>query len=311
MTPHDTLHDRLADVAAALATPVPEGTQVRRSAVRHRTQRRVVAGTMVTLAMAGIAVAASTMTGPRDASLAPPATPFPSVTSAPTEPSPEPSMSATRSENTTPTETESVGAPPLTREEAQRVVADLRFPVEEEWIPDEVTPVTEIDEPIWAALGCPDVPFGGDALAARTLHHSEVDWESLRQVVVYEDAAQAADAFADLRSHMRTCHAQPVVEDVGGETWTTTMVGGQLELGDESFWVGEDMRVTASDGDAPPDRVGQEQIYTHANLLALDDNVIVSIWSPAYRADGRTRFVQEASEEFEAFQPRYEEVRRP
>src|SRR5690349_2957818 len=91
MNPLDTLHDRLADAADAAHPPVPDATAVRRSAVRHRTQRRVLGGSAVLVAVAAVAVAGSTLLAPRTTSIAP-ATPSPTATAAPTQdPSPEPS----------------------------------------------------------------------------------------------------------------------------------------------------------------------------------------------------------------------------
>ncbi len=65
------------------------------------------------------------------------------------------------------------------------------------------------------------------------------------------------------------------------------MVGGQLELADESFWVAEDMRITGTDD---PDRLGQEQSDTSADPLVLDGNAVVSVLSPAWEDEGRQRF---------------------
>ena len=300
----DTLRDRLADLAGTAAGDVPDGREVRRGAQRDRARRRAVA------AVAGLAVVAAVALGgtllPRTTSTAP-ATPSPSPTTSveTTGPAPSPTVTgATTAPPTTAATTGTTTAPPLTREAAAAVVGELRFPAEADWRPAPDTPVLDDADPVWTALACPGVAVAPDPLAVRHVEYLLVDVAEERQVVVFEDAASAAAAFADLRGRMRACHAAPAVEVVGDETWTTTIVGGQLELGEESFWVAEDTRITGGHRD------GQQQTGTSADLLVLDDNVVVSILSPAWSDDGRAAFVAAASAEWEAFRPAYEAVRR-
>jgi hypothetical protein len=308
MTRHlDDLLDRAGRDDAPLVPPA----QARADAVRHRTRRRLSATAAVAVVVAGVAVAGQSVLGPRPAPVVP-ATPSPTATAAPSPtdtaapaPTTEPAPATT---SPPPTTSEPSGPPPLTADEAREEVARLRFPVEARWeAADDVGP-TESRETSWWVVGCDPVPFTGDPLAWRTGHYAGPDVSVQRQIVVYEGSEEAAAAFAELRATIRACHASPRTEQIGGDTWTTTVSGGQLDLADESFWVAEEMVITASE---QADRVGDVLIYSHGLVLVLDDNVVLGLVSPAYLQEGRDRLVREAVVEVEQFRPAYDDLRRP
>ncbi len=309
MSPHDTLHDRLADAAGAVRPSVPDGSAVRRSAVRHRVQRRVLGGSAVLVAVAAAVLTGSTLLAPRTTSLGP-ATPNPTVTSAPAPTSSDPAPTSTAppsSTTSTSVTTTPVGPPPLTGEEARAFVEELRFEREpatsepDEWSRTSTTHLT------MSAHECDPVP-DQRVLAARSYEDWGPDTGSLRQLTLFATADDARAAFADLRAAMRLCHAPFTYQD-GPYLIDQTVVGGQLELGDESFWVATKGVIREAEG--LPERVGTEQPYKTASLLVLDDNVVVHIEDPAAGDDARRAdFVATAGAEWERLQGRYEPVTR-
>lgn len=319
MSHDDTLRERLADAAGADTFVVPAGSALRRSATRHRTQRRVAGGSVVALALAAVAVAGSTLLLPGPSS-APPAGPAPSVSLSPTT-APTPSTAPTLS--TAPTPSTDPGSSPgttgaaeqdaqdaLQRAEAQAFVEQLRFEHEPQWQESLDFP-PQIDTSVRPLLahGCDQAVPGEGVLATRTVLVPGAESGSLRQLALFPDATSAAQAFDVLRSAMRACHAAgsgPVEGQPGVEV---SFVGGQLALGDESFWVGTRDLVTADGGDGGFAQ-GDELFYSTAALLVLDANTITVIDDPASSGEMRATFVQEAGAEWEQLQPGYEDVRR-
>ncbi len=312
MSHDDTLREHLADAAGADTFVVPAGSAVRRSATRHRTQRRVVGGSVVVLALAAVAVAGSTLLLPNHAS-APPAGPAPSVSLSPTTaptPSTDPTSSADPSSIPGTTgSAEQDAQEALQQVEAQAFVEQVRFERERLWQQDADFP-PQVDTSVQPLLvhGCDQAIPGGGVLAARTVLVPGAESGSLRQLAVFPDSATAAQAFDALRTAMRACHAAgsgPIEGQPGVER---SYVGGQVELGDESFWVGTRELVTAADDGAFSQ--GDELFYSTAALLVLDRNVVTVIDDPAFGDGLRATFVQESSAEWERLRPRYEAVRR-
>lgn len=300
----DTLRDRLADLAGTAAGEVPDGRAVRRGAQRDRARRRAVASVAGVVVVAAVAVGGTLL--PRTTSTAP-ATPSPSPTSTVETSTPAPAPTGTGATVAPPpTTTEAPAVPPLTREEAQAFVEAFRFEREAVVVDDEWTTVTT-DARTLSAHQCD--PVADDrVLAARSFQELGPDTGSWRQVTVFATAAEAAAAFSDLRAAMRPCHVPSTYQD-GVYTLDRSVVGGQLDLGDDSFWVGTKDVITAAEG--LPARVGTEQPYRTASLFVLDDNVVVHLEDPAAEDDRRAAFVEAASAEWEELRPSYEAVRRP
>jgi hypothetical protein len=307
----DTLHDRLADAAAASAAPVPQGAQVRRSAVRHRNRRRGFAGAVIAVAavVTVFGVASGLPSTQSLAPIAPPtATPTPTLEPTPTTTVPPPPATLPPVETTTVAPT-----PPLTQAEAQAFVEAMRFEDEDRWTEDEnieTFPVFVDTSPTpFLAHGCdPGLEEVSAALAMRTVTKSGAESGSSRQIALFDTPGSGAEAFADLRSYMRSCHGDgSSIVDMGDHKVEKSYVGGQLQLGDESFWVATKEVIVEHDD---PDWVGKELWYSTAALLALDGNVVTVIDDPAISEEMRAEFVEEATAEWEALQLQYEEVRR-
>lgn len=303
----DTLRDRLSAAATTTTTrPLRAASTVRRSAERHRARRRGAAAVVV-VATAAVAVALGTSLGPQLLSAPPAQDPTPSVTE---EVTPPPTTDPSPTTPPTQTETEPVGPPPLTEGEAQEGVAGLRFVPEDDWEADVDYPIiADTPQNRWVALGCDEPrPLPSAALASRILSKGGPEAGQARQVVVFADADAAATAFGDLRAQLRACHATPRVSVFDTQEQTITMVGGQLELGDESFWVGEKLVITADS--AAPEMVGREMFWSEATTYVLDDNVVTVLLDPAAQDSGRQTFVETSSAEWEQFAPSYEGLRR-
>jgi hypothetical protein len=299
----DTLRDRLSAAASTTTSrPLRAASTVRRSAERHRAQRRGAAAVVV-VAAAATAVALGSTLGPQLLSAPPAVDPTPSVTQDPTpSPStPDPSPTAP------PTTTEAPPEPQVTQQEATAFVEAFRFEDEEEWAQDlDFASQVDTGATTLRAFGCRDGRQVDGALAVRQVVRPGPDVGQSRAVAVYADAAAAAEVFAELRSAMRTCHATPYVFD-GDDAYVseTTWVGGQLELGTESFWVGQ-REIVLERSDGSP--VGDELYFSSAALLVLDGTTVTVIDDPAFTDEGRAQFVQDATAEWERLRPQLDPV---
>lgn len=295
----DTLRDRLSAAATTTTTrPLRAASTVRRSAERHRARRRGAAAVAV-VATAAVAVALGTSLGPQLLSAPPAQDPTPSVTE---EVTPPPTTDPSPTTPPTQTETEAPPPPTVTQEQATAFVESFRFEEEDQFADDADFP-TVVDV---ASTGL--TPFGcslddGDvqgALAVRDAVYPGPDVSVVHQLGVFANAEEAGATFGLLREQMRACHATPQRFDDGYRTTETTYVGGQLELGDESFWVGaKEMILETDDGQG----VGTEFWWSHAALLVRDGTTITIVVRPAHTDAGRAEFVEDATAEWERLRP--------
>ena len=294
------------DAAARQGRPgLAPAAAVRGTAVRRRRRRRV--GTGVLAAVLAVGAGAVTLpvvwgdsTVPVVAGPTPTAAPTTSPTGSPaSEPTaPEP----TAGDPTTVTQAPPSG-PPLDPAAVRRALTDLRFAPEAEW--DRFTdfpPEVSLEPADWHN-DCGDIGGTAGALAARSVLRPGAHAADGRQLAVYADPAAAREAMDQLRQRMRTCHEERSgrQDDLGPVPVETSFVGGQLDLGDESFWVGR--------RDGFPDGPG-ELYFSMMNLVVLDRNVIFLGMAPASSDDARASGVQELTAEWQALRPSYEPLRR-
>lgn len=295
----DTLRDRLSAAATSTTTrPLRAASTVRRSAERHRARRRGAAAVAV-VATAAVAVVLGTSVGPQLLSAPPAQDPTPSVTE---EVTPPPTTDPSPTTPPTQTETEAPPPPTVTQEQAAAFVESFRFEGEEEAARDLDFPA-EVDTSSTdlTAFGCPfDAGGAPGALALRRVVYPGPDVSAGQEVGVYESEAAAAATFTTLREAMRACHAEPRRFDDGARVTETTYTGGQLELGDESFWVGAKEVVVESD-DA--ETVGTEFWWSQAAMLVRDGTTITIIIRPAHTDEGRAEFVEESTAYWEGLRP--------
>lgn len=299
----DTLRDRLSAAATTTTTrPLRAASTVRRSAERHRARRRGAAAVAV-VATAAVAVALGTGLGPRLLSAPPAQDPTPSVTEEVTPPPTTPAPSPT----TPPTQTETEPPPPaVTQEEATAFVEAFRFEDEAAWAEDEdFPPFTDASSSELLAFGCAGEDTVSGASAARVVVWPGPDNQFMRQLGVFQDAGTAATAFSTMRTKMRACHAVPNAYEEAGRRIETSYVGGQLALGDESFWVASKQVVASSDDGTS---VGEEVYVMAAALLVRSGTTVTVIEDPAWTDAGRAEFVTEASGEWERLRPQLEGV---
>lgn len=309
MDSDDTLRDRLSAAATTSSTrPLRAASAVRRSAERHRARRRGMAAIGVAAAAAA-AVALGAGLGSQLLSAPPAQDPTPSLTElVPPSPTAKPSPTAATTEPTQ-TDTQAPSPPAVTQEQATAFVEGVRFELEAERAGDLDFPPEVTREVIGVqAHGClPTTVEVAGVLAQRTAVFPGADTGSKRQLSVFADAGSAATAFADVRSRMRTCHAERrgVDEEVGVER---SFVGDQLTLGDESFWVGtKDVVLPGRDLGA---RAGEEVYFSTAAVLVLDGATITVIDDPAHTDQGRADFLSEATGEWERLGPRIDDLGR-
>ncbi len=206
---------------------------------------------------------------------------------APTTPSPSPTTST---------------APPVDQATGQAYVDSFRFPVEGQWAGDvDFPPTVETSRPDVHLFGCEMDAAVPGPLATRLVSKPGAESGSLRGLSVLADPATAAEVFANAREQMRGCHGEVREVSDGAQTTRTTFVGEQLELGDESFWVGQREVVLNPDGTE-----GQELFYSTAALYVLDGATITVVSDPAYDDATRAAFVQAASAEWEQLRPSLE-----
>ncbi|GAB4068497.1 hypothetical protein GCM10028777_27720 [Angustibacter speluncae] len=294
----DTLRDRLSAAATTTTTrPLRPASTVRRSAERHRARRRGAAAVAV-VATAAVAVALGTSLGPQLLSAPPAQDPTPSVTE---EVTPPPTTDPSPTTPPTQTETEAPPPPTVTQEQAAAFVESFRFEDEDSYnASTDFPPLIQTVDTRMQAFGCVGEQAVPGALATRLVVAPGPDTSIIRQLGVYASTAVAAETFSTLRATMRACHNQPYVYDDGQRVTETQYVGGQLELGDESFWVGQKILVTSAADQA---EVGQEQFFAGAALLVLDGTTISYLEDPTWTDAGRAEFVENATAEWERLRP--------
>ena len=190
----------------------------------------------------------------------------------------------------------------LTAAEAQQGLASVTFRDEQRWSQNLDFPsITTTEVTAWAASGCwtedQEVPEPSGALGMRSVTAPNAHIGQVRQLAVFPDAAAAAAAFADLRATIRGCQAANtgLVQD----GLSTEFVGGQLQLGDESFWT-SDRQFAEQNEDEPV-----LQHWSMAHVLVLDGNVITVLAGPAGNDSVRAKTVADLSAEWEQLRHQY------
>ena len=303
------------DAAAQQGRPgLAPAAEVRGTALRRRRRRRVTTGVLAAV----VALGAGVVTLPvvwGDAEVPLVAAPTPTPTAAPTT-SPtgtaatdptdgDPTTFPTSSppEPTTPSTEVSPTGPPLDPAAVRRALTDLRFAREADWAQDVDFPLEVSLDPGQWHNDCGEIGGTAGALAARSVLRPGAHAADGRQLAVYADPDAAREAMTRLRQQMRVCHEETSgpQDDLGPVPVETTFVGGQLDLGDESFWVGR--------RDGYPDGPG-ELYFSMMNVVVLDRNVIFLGMAPASSDQARAAGVQELTAEWQALRPAYEALRR-